>query len=99
MRGGALASVIALIAIGGASAGVDLSRRSPHSTRLSHAYQQSVGGLGLGAAQSLGTCPAAYDPRLARSCSAQTGRYPGGGPFCIGHAGLGNLKVSTLRTH
>lgn len=89
MRRWVSASVLALIAIGGGCAGADLSRECPHTKGLSLAYQRAVGGLGLGPAQSLGTCPAAFDARLARTCASDVGRFPGGASFCIGHAGIG----------
>jgi hypothetical protein len=50
-------------------------------------FQRLVGGVGFGPALDLSGCAFSFDPRLDRSCSAESGPIPSGGCFCPRHAG------------
>jgi len=51
------------------------------------AFEEVVGGLGLGAALDLSGCAACFDPRDGSACSHRHEPVPTGSFFCPAHSG------------
>ncbi len=77
----------------GAGAVLATSSPPPARTARSEAFQQLVGGLGLGPALDLSRCAAAIDARLGRPCSLRHEPVPGASWFCPVHAGPPSLLI------
>jgi len=60
--------------------------KTPRSARTA-AFQELVGGLGLGPAVDLSRCAASFDPRVSAACSWHHEPVPGASVFCSSHAG------------
>jgi len=59
---------------------------SPAEVEDGDAFQQLVGGLGLGPAVDLTRCGREFDPRVEGTCALRHEPVPGGSVFCPPHA-------------
>ncbi len=92
-RGPALLSAAVLLLAGAAGAVLATSSRPPAREARSGAFQQLVGGLGLGPQLDLSRCAAAFDARLGPPCSLRHEPVLCGSWFCPVHAGPPSLLI------
>ncbi|MCZ6573598.1 MAG: hypothetical protein O7C98_10590 [Planctomycetota bacterium] len=92
-RGPALLSAAVLLLAGAAGAVLATSSRLPAREARSGAFQQLVGGLGLGPQLDLSRCAAAFDARLGPPCSLRHEPVLCGSWFCPVHAGPPSLLI------
>ncbi len=92
-RGPALLSAAVLLLAVAAGAVLATSSPPPARTARSEAFQQLVGGLGLGPQLDLSRCAAAFDARLGPPCSLRHEPVLCGSWFCPVHAGPPSLLI------
>jgi hypothetical protein len=81
-----LVSLLFLVSAAGAILWAETGKQRDQEARA-EAFQRLVGGVGFGPALDLSGCAFSFDPRLDRSCSADSGPISGGACFCPRHAG------------
>lgn len=78
-----LVGILALAAMAGA---ILLREAGSGGGAQSAEFQRLLGGIGLGPALDLSTCPMCFDPRVSRYCQQDFGAIPGGKLFCPHHS-------------